>query len=295
MGIDFPNPVGAAAGLDKHAEHVDALAALGFGYLELGGVTPRPQPGNDRPRLFRVADARAIINRFGFNSVGVEAFTENLKRARSRAVIGVNLGKNRDTPIERAAEDYERSMEVLYPHVHYLTVNVSSPNTKGLRSLQSAEFLSLLLKRITDKREDLRQRHGRNVALVLKISPDIDAAAIRDIADVARRARVDGLIATNTTVSREAVAALPYGSEEGGLSGAPLRERATGVLREFSALLKNEVPLIGSGGIMSGADAREKFAAGASLVQIYSGLVYRGPRLIAECVSASTGLKFPAH
>jgi dihydroorotate dehydrogenase len=295
MGIDFPNPVGAAAGLDKHAEHVDALAALGFGYLELGGVTPRPQPGNDRPRLFRVADARAIINRFGFNSVGVEAFTENLKRARSRAVIGVNLGKNRDTPIERAAEDYERSMEVLFPHVHYLTVNVSSPNTKGLRSLQSAEFLSLLLKRITDKREDLRQRHGRNVALVLKISPDIDAAAIRDIADVARRARVDGLIATNTTVSREAVAALPYGTEEGGLSGAPLRARATGVLREFSALLKNEVPLIGSGGIMSGADAREKFAAGASLVQIYSGLVYRGPRLIAECVSASTGLKFPAH
>jgi dihydroorotate dehydrogenase len=295
MGIDFPNPVGAAAGLDKHAEHVDALAALGFGYLELGGVTPRPQPGNDRPRLFRVADARAIINRFGFNSVGVEAFTENLKRARSRAVIGVNLGKNRDTPIERAAEDYERSMEVLYPHVHYLTVNVSSPNTEGLRSLQSAEFLSLLLKRITEKREDLRQRHGRNVALVLKISPDIDAAAIRDIADVARRARVDGLIATNTTVSREAVAALPYGSEEGGLSGAPLRARATGVLREFSALLKNEVPLIGSGGIMSGADAREKFAAGASLVQIYSGLVYRGPRLIAECVSASTGLKFPAH
>jgi dihydroorotate dehydrogenase len=179
--------------------------------------------------------------------------------------------------------------------VHYLTVNVSSPNTKGLRSLQSAEFLSLLLKRITEKREDLRQRHGRNVALVLKISPDIDAAAIRDIADVARRARVDGLIATNTTVSREAVAALPYGSEEGGLSGAPLRERATGVLREFSALLKNEVPLIGSGGIMSGADAREKFTAGASLVQIYSGLVYRGPRLIAECVSALTERKSPAR
>jgi dihydroorotate dehydrogenase len=286
MGIDFPNPVGAAAGLDKHAEHVDALAALGFGYLELGGVTPRPQPGNDRPRLFRVADARAIINRFGFNSVGVEAFTENLKRARTRAVIGVNLGKNRDTPIEHAAEDYERSMEVLYTHVHYLTINVSSPNTKDLRTLQSASMLDRLLKRMSQKREVLRQRHGRNVALVLKISPDIDDAAIRDIADVARRERVDGLIATNTTVSREAVAALPYGGEEGGLSGAPLRERATRVLREFSALLKNEVPLIGSGGIMSGADAREKFNAGASLVQIYSGLVYRGPRLIPECVAA---------
>jgi dihydroorotate dehydrogenase len=286
MGIDFPNPIGAAAGLDKHAEHVDALAALGFGYLELGGVTPRPQPGNDRPRLFRVADAHAIINRFGFNSIGVEAFTENLRRARTKAVLGVNLGKNRDTPIERAAEDYERSMEVLYPHVHYLTINVSSPNTKDLRTLQSASMLDRLLKRMTQKREMLRERHGKNVALVLKISPDIDDAALRDIADVVRRERVDALIATNTTVSREAVATLPYGSEEGGLSGAPLRERATRVLREFSILLKNEVPLIGSGGIMSGADAREKLDAGASLLQIYSGLVYRGPRLIAECVAA---------
>src|SRR5438105_5329259 len=287
MGIDFPNPIGAAAGLDKHAEHVDALAALGFGYLELGGVTPRPQPGNDRPRLFRVADANAIINRFGFNSVGVEAFTENLKRARSKAVIGVNLGKNRDTPIEHVAEDYEHSMEVLYPHVHYLTINVSSPNTKDLRTLQSASMLDRLLKRMTQKREALRERYGKNVALVLKISPDIDEAAIRDIADVVRRERVDALIATNTTVSREAVATLRFGNEEGGLSGAPLREQATRVLRAFSSLLQNEIPLIGSGGIMSGADAREKLDAGASLLQIYSGLVYRGPRLISECVSAS--------
>jgi dihydroorotate dehydrogenase len=295
MGIDFPNPVGAAAGLDKHAEHLDAVAALGFGFVELGGVTPRPQPGNPMPRLFRLSDAGAIINRFGFNSVGVEAFTENLKRARTKAIIGVNLGKNRDTPLERAAGDYEHSMEVLYPHVHYLTINVSSPNTKGLRSLQSAAFLSLLLKRVTEKREALRQRHGRNVALVLKISPDIDAAAIRDIADVARRERADGLIATNTTVSREGVAALPYGKEEGGLSGAPLREPATRVLRAFSALLKNEIPLIGSGGIMSGEDAREKFDAGASLVQIYSGLVFRGPRLISECVAAYEASERSAH
>lgn len=286
MGLAFPNPVGLAAGLDKHAEHVDAVAALGFGFIELGGVTPRPQPGNDRPRLFRVTDANAIINRFGFNSVGVEQFTENLKRARTKSIIGVNLGKNRDTPLERAVEDYEHSMEVLYPHVHYLTINVSSPNTKGLRSLQSAEFLSSLLKRIGAKREQLREQHGRNVALVLKISPDIDEAAIRNIADVARRERVDALIATNTTVSRDGVTALPYGNEEGGLSGAPLREPATRVLRAFAALLKNELPLIGSGGIMSGADAREKFDAGASLIQIYSGLVYRGPRLISECVSA---------
>jgi dihydroorotate dehydrogenase len=295
MGLDFPNPVGLAAGLDKHAEHVDALASLGFGFLELGGVTPRPQPGNQRPRLFRVADARAIINRFGFNSEGVEAFTENLKRARTKAIIGVNLGKNRDTPIERAAEDYERSMDVLYPHVHYLTLNISSPNTKGLRSLQSAAMLGLLLERMNRRREVLREAHGRNVALVLKISPDIDDAAIQEIADTARRQRVDALIATNTTVSRQGVENLPHGSEEGGLSGAPLRDPATRVQRAFAAALKNEVALIGSGGIMSGADAREKFDAGASLVQIYSGLVYRGPRLVAECIAAYEARQRSAH
>ena len=286
MGIDFPNPVGAAAGLDKHAEHVNAIAALGFGFVELGGVTPQPQPGNPRPRLFRLAEARAIINRFGLNSIGVEAFTENLKRARAKAVIGVNVGKNKDTPNERAVEDYARCLDVLYPHVHYLTINVSSPNTQGLRDLQSGYFLKTLLTTLRERREPLRERHGRNVALVLKISPDLDEAAIREIADVARRERADGIIATNTTVSREGVSGLPHGAEEGGLSGQPLRERSTRVLRSFAALLKNDIPLIGSGGILSGADAAEKFAAGASLVQIYTGLVYRGPGLIAECVSA---------
>lgn len=286
MGIDFPNPVGAAAGLDKHAEHVGALASLGFGFLELGGVTPLPQPGNARPRLFRIEEARAIINRFGLNSVGVEVFAENLRRARTRAVIGVNVGKNKDTPNERAVDDYVSCLEVLYPHVHYLAINVSSPNTVGLRDLQSAQTLAALLRSVRERRDVLRERHGRNVALTLKISPDIDDAAMADIADVARRERVDGLIATNTTVSREGVAALPYGSEAGGLSGAPLREKSTRVLRGFAALLKGEIPLIGCGGIMSGADAREKFDAGASLVQIYSGLVFRGPELIAECVSA---------
>jgi dihydroorotate dehydrogenase len=287
MDLDFPNPVGLAAGLDKHAEHVDALAALGFGFVELGGVTPRPQPGNPRPRLFRLPGARAIINRYGLNSVGVDAFAENLKRARSRTIIGVNIGKNRDTPNDRAAEDYLRCMEVLYPHVHYLAVNVSSPNTKGLRDLQSAEALSFLMKTLRTNRERLRDQHGRSVALVLKISPDLDDAAIAEIAEVARRERVDGLIATNTTVSREGIAGLPHGLEDGGVSGAPLMQPSTAVLRKFSALLKNEVALIGVGGIMSGADARAKFDAGASLVQVLSGLVFRGPRLIAECVSSA--------
>jgi dihydroorotate dehydrogenase len=290
MGIDFPNPVGLAAGLDKHAEHVDALAKLGFGFLELGGVTPRPQPGNPKPRLFRLPEARAIINRYGLNSVGVEAFAENLKRARGRmrsdAVIGVNIGKNKDTPNERAADDYERCMEVVYPLAHYVSINISSPNTPGLRDLQSTQFLAALLKRLIFKRQVLRERHGRQVALVLKVSPDLDDAAIRDIADVVRRERIDGLIAGNTTVSREGVAGLRYADEEGGLSGEPLKQKALSVLKTFAVELKGELPLIACGGIMSGEDARARFEAGASLVQVYSGLVYRGPRLVRECVAA---------
>jgi dihydroorotate dehydrogenase len=295
MGIDFPNPVGLAAGLDKHAEYVDALAALGFGFVELGGVTPRPQPGNPRPRLFRLPEARAIINRYGLNSIGVHAFAENLKQARTKAVIGANIGKNRDTPNERAVDDYVQCMEVLYPHVHYLALNVSSPNTKGLRELQSAAMLTVLLKTLRETRQRLRDRHGRNVALVVKISPDIEDAAIRDIADVVRRERADAVIATNTTVSRAGIAGLRHGMEEGGVSGEPLTALATEVLRKFSAQLKNEVPLIGGGGVMTGADARAKFEAGASLVQIYSGLVFRGPRLIDECVQAHEARKSRAH
>lgn len=289
MGIDFPNPVGAAAGIDKHAEHVDAVAAMGFGFIELGGVTPRPQAGNPRPRLFRLREARGIINRFGLNSIGVDAFVRNLLRARTRAVIGVNVGKNADTPNERAAEDYERCLEALYPHVNYLTINVSSPNTKGLRDLQSNEMLTAILKAMRQRRERLRELHGRNVALVVKISPDGDDEGLRIIAEVARRERIDGIIATNTTVSREGVAGLPQANEEGGLSGAPLFRRSTEVLARLAQLVKGEIPLIGGGGIMSGADARAKFDAGASLVQIYSGLVFRGPQLIPECVSAYRG------
>jgi dihydroorotate dehydrogenase len=287
MGLDFPNPVGLAAGLDKHAEHVDALAGFGFGFVELGGVTPRPQPGNPRPRLFRLPQARAIINRYGLNSIGVEAFTENLKRARAKAVIGANIGKNKDTPNERAVEDYARCMEVLYPHVHYLALNVSSPNTQGLRDLQSREYLSALFASLKRGREALRERYARDVKLVLKVSPDLDDAALGDIAEVARRERADGLIATNTTVSHAGLDHLPHGTEEGGVSGAPLTAPSTEVLRKFARLLKGEVPLIACGGVMSAADARAKFDAGASLVQIYSGLVYRGPRLVAECVDVA--------
>jgi len=289
MGLEFRNPVGLAAGLDKQAEHVDALAALGFGFIELGGVTPRPQPGNPRPRMFRIPEAQAIINRFGLNSVGVEAFVENLKRAGRRAIIGVNIGKNKDTPNDEAAADYERCLEVLYPHVHYVSINVSSPNTAGLRDLQSAEALGALLGRLRAKRDALREKHGRAVALAPKIAPDLEGGAVRAIADVLRRSGMDGVIATNTTVSREGVKELPHGAEEGGLSGAPLRERSLGVLRELAAALKGEIPIIGVGGIMNGADAAERFSAGASLVQVYTGLIYRGPRLVSECVSAYPG------
>jgi dihydroorotate dehydrogenase len=286
MGLQFRNPVGLAAGLDKDALHVDALAALGFGFLELGGVTPRPQPGNPKPRLFRIPQAEALVNRMGLNSAGVEAFVENLRRARRDTVIGVNIGRNRDTPNERAAEDYERCLEALYPYVHYVSINVSSPNTPGMRELQSPEALAALLERLRAARERLRERHGRDVKLLPKIAPDFEADAVRAIADVVRRAGMDGVIATNTTVSREGVEGLPHAQEAGGLSGAPLRPRALAVLRTLAARLGGEIPVIGVGGIMSGADAAERFAAGAALVQLYTGLIYRGPELVGECVRA---------
>jgi dihydroorotate dehydrogenase len=286
MGLDFPNPVGLAAGLDKHAEHVDALAALGFGFLELGGVTPRPQPGNPRPRLFRIPKASAIINRYGLNSVGVDAFVENLKKARAKTILGVNIGKNKDTPNEKAADDYALCLEKLYPHVDYVTLNISSPNTVGLRDLQGLESLSKLLSTVKSKREQLREQHGRNVAVALKVSPDLDHAALRDIAAAARREQIDAIVATNTTLTRQGVAGHPHAEEPGGLSGAPLRQLATDVVGALSRELKGEIPIIGVGGIMSGADAAEKLDAGATLLQLYSGLIYRGPALIAECVSA---------
>lgn len=286
MGLAFRNPVGLAAGFDKDALHVDALAALGFGFLELGGVTPRPQAGNPRPRLFRIPQARALVNRMGLNSAGIDAFVENLRRARRTTVIGVNIGRNRDTPNAQAAADYARCLEALYPHVDYVSVNVSSPNTPGLRELQSPDALAALLESLRAARARLRERHGRDVKLVPKISPDLDSAGVRAVADVVRRTGMDGVIATNTTLSREGVEGLPHAAESGGLSGAPLGPRALRVLRELVASLRGELPVIATGGIMSGADAAERVAAGAALVELYTGLVYRGPELIAECAAA---------
>jgi dihydroorotate dehydrogenase len=236
--------------------------------------------------MFRLTEARGIINRYGLNSVGIDAFVANLARFPRKGVIGVNIGKNKDTPNESAADDYEHCLEKLYPLVDFVTLNVSSPNTAGLRDLQNVEALAGLARRVLARRDALRERHGRNVAVALKIAPDLDDAEVRGIADLARRERVDGIVATNTTVAREGVAHLPGGMETGGLSGAPLRERSTHVVRVLAGALRGELPVIGVGGILSGADAVEKLDAGATLVQVYSGLIYRGPALVSECVSA---------
>jgi len=286
MGLKFPNPVGLAAGLDKDAAHIDALARLGFGFIEVGTVTPRPQPGNARPRLFRIVEQDALINRFGFNNVGVDEFLRNVARARWRGVLGINLGKNADTPPERAVHDYAIGFEKVYAAASYVTVNISSPNTKNLRDLQRDDQLNALLQRLSSMRAPLAQKHGKNVPLALKIAPDLDDAQLRAIADAVRRHRIDAVIATNTSVSRDGVEGLRHAAEAGGLSGAPIRQRATEVLRKMHLYLKGEAALIGAGGILSGADAVEKFTAGASLVQLYTGLVYRGPHLVVECAAA---------
>ena len=289
MGLEFPNPVGLAAGLDKDAAHIDALARLGFGFIEVGTVTPRPQPGNPRPRLFRIVEKEALINRLGFNNVGVDAFMQNVARARWRGVLGINIGKNADTPAERAADDYEICLQKVYPRASYVTLNVSSPNTQGLRSLQDRGPLDALLARLSDSRKKLAERHQKFVPLVLKVAPDLDQDQVASIAQAVLRHRIDGVIATNTSVSREGVEGLPHFTEAGGLSGAPIRSRATRVLQQLRSHLKNEVTLIGSGGIVEQKDAAERIHAGAALVQIYTGLIYRGPRLVAECVSAFRG------
>ena len=286
MGIHFPNPVGLAAGLDKDAAHIDGLSRLGFGFIEVGTVTPRAQPGNPRPRLFRLKQKQAIINRFGFNNVGVDAFMTNVGRTRWRGILGINIGKNFDTPVERAADDYAFCLEKVYGAASYVTVNISSPNTQGLRDLQEERPLDELLDRLTSGRERLTRSYGRRVPLALKVAPDLQPDQVRVISDAVLRYRIDGLIATNTSVSREGVEDLPHASEAGGLSGAPILEKSTRVLASFRDRLAGKAALIGAGGILSGEDARRKADAGADLVQLYTGLIYRGPELVRECVSA---------
>jgi len=286
LGLQFPNPVGLAAGLDKNAEHIDALAKLGFGFIEVGTVTPRPQPGNPRPRLFRLPQAQALINRFGFNNVGLDAFLQNVARSRYRGILGINIGRNADTPAGRAADDYEMCLDKVYSRASYVTVNISSPNTCGLRDLQQHEQVESLLARLSTRRERLAERHGKHVPLVLKVAPDLVPGQVSGIASAVRRHGIEGVIATNSSVSRDGVEGLPHANEAGGLSGKPLRERATRVLKMLEGELKNEATLIGAGGIFSQSDTREKIAAGAALVQLYTGLVYRGPGLVAECASA---------
>ena len=291
MGLEFPNPLGLAAGLDKNGEHIDALGALGFGFLEIGTVTPRAQPGNPKPRLFRLPEAEAVINRMGFNNLGVDRVVENIRRANYRGILGVNIGKNFDTPIDEAAGDYLVCLRKVYPMAGFVTANISSPNTKNLRELQQADVLDALLGALMRERASLAAAHGKTVPLAVKIAPDLDDAQIEAIADRARVHRIDALIATNTTSSREGVARLPHGNEAGGLSGAPLRNKSTAVIARLRRALGESVPIIGVGGIFSAADARAKLDAGANLVQLYTGLLYRGPELVPEIVRglAKTG------
>jgi dihydroorotate dehydrogenase len=286
LGIRFPNPVGLAAGLDKNGAHIRALAALGFGFIEVGTVTPRPQPGNPRPRMYRLPEHRAVINRLGFNNEGVDALARNVERAAFDGVLGINIGRNKDTPNEQAAEDYLTCLERVYPLASYVTVNVSSPNTQDLRGLQEKEPLRAFIARLREGQERLASRHRARKPMLLKIAPDLNDAGMDAIAEVLLGAGVDGVICTNTTVDRTAVAGHPLAGEAGGLSGAPVMAPSTRVLRGMAERFEGRVPLVGVGGILSGADARTKVEAGASLLQLYTGLIYRGPGLVAECVEA---------
>jgi dihydroorotate dehydrogenase len=294
MGLRFPNPVGLAAGLDKDGAYIDGLAALGFGFIEVGTVTPRPQAGNPRPRMFRLPQAGGLINRMGFNNGGVDAFVANVQTSRfhqeRRGVLGLNIGKNADTPIERAVEDYLLCLEKVYPYASYVTVNISSPNTKNLRELQAATALDSLLAQLREAQLRLADRHRQYVPVALKIAPDIDGDQVRNIAQAVLRHKMDAVIATNTTVSRDAVAGMAHAQEAGGLSGKPVFGMSNTVIRALKSEMGDAVPIIGVGGIFSGADARAKIEAGASLVQLYTGLIYQGPALVRECAAALRGL-----
>ncbi len=287
FGLTFPNPVGLAAGLDKNGEHIDALLALGFGFVEVGTVTPRPQEGNPKPRMFRLPEQQAVINRLGFNNGGVDALVRNVERAKRRhGLLGINIGKNKDTPNESAENDYLLCLERVYPLADYVTVNISSPNTAGLRELQEEQALRRLVGTLREAQERLAAVHGRRVPMLVKVAPDLSDDDVVAAARVLGDLQVDGVIATNTTVSRVGIERSPFAQEAGGLSGKPLLGQATAVLRMMRTRLPESIPMIGVGGILSGADAAAKMAAGATLVQTYTGLVYRGPSLVKECVEA---------
>lgn len=290
MGITFPNAVGLAAGLDKDGAYIDGLAGLGFGFIEIGTVTPRGQPGNPKPRMFRLPQAQALINRMGFNNHGVDAFVKNVQASRfyqnKEGVLGLNIGKNADTPMERALEDYVHCLKKVYPYASYVTVNISSPNTKNLRQLQDASELDTLLAGLKRTQSELTDQHQRHVPIALKIAPDLDAEQVKTIADALIRHRIEAVIATNTTISRTAVEGMLHAEETGGLSGAPVFDASNHVISLLKKELGNDIPIIGVGGILSGTDAKAKIAAGAALVQLYTGLIYRGPALIKECAAA---------
>ncbi|NKI96029.1 quinone-dependent dihydroorotate dehydrogenase [Rhizobacter sp. SG703] len=288
-GIRFPNRIGLAAGLDKNGRCIDGLAAMGFGFIEVGTVTPLGQPGNPKPRMFRLPQANALINRLGFNNHGLDAFIANVKQARFRSqggVLGLNIGKNAATPIERAVDDYLLCLDGVYPHADYVTVNISSPNTKNLRALQSDEALDALLSAVQARKQQLAQQHGRSVPVFVKIAPDLDEAQVGVIAATLKKNAIDGVIATNTTIARDAVKHLPHGEEAGGLSGAPVLQASNRVIAQLRAALGAGYPIIGVGGVLSGADAQSKIAAGADLVQLYTGFIYKGPALVTEAARA---------
>jgi dihydroorotate dehydrogenase len=289
-GLKFPNRIGLAAGLDKNGRCIDGLGAMGFGFIEVGTVTPKGQPGNDKPRMFRLPEAEALINRLGFNNEGLASFIANVKQARSfRAaggLLGLNIGKNAATPIENAVDDYLICLDGVFPHADYITVNISSPNTKNLRALQSDEALDALLSRLQARKLELQAQSGRKVPMFVKIAPDLDEAQVAVIAQTLQKNGIDGVIATNTTIARDAVKGLPHAEETGGLSGRPVFEASNRVIRLLRAALGSNYPIIGVGGVLSGEDARAKLQAGADLVQIYTGLIYKGPALVRECAQA---------
>lgn len=287
MGIDFPNPIGLAAGLDKNADCIEAWHRLGFGFVEVGTVTPRPQPGNPRPRMFRLPAQQALINRLGFNNKGVDYLVKRVQASNFKGVLGINIGKNFDTPLESAQDDYLTCLRKVYAHASYVTVNLSSPNTKGLRELQKGDALSSLLTTLKDAQADLAEQHGRYVPLVVKIAPDMEDEQLIATADTLRSCRADGVIATNTTISRPSVENEKHGQEQGGLSGQPLATLSTHAVQVLHQQLAGELPIVGLGGITDQRSAKDKFAAGADLIQIYTGFIYQGPMLIGECVKAA--------